>query len=414
MFFAVCDATWRVVVLLALAVAPYAAPVDAVASTHTATAAAHLVGFVAIAVALGLAVRASWATSKPLAWAVAATMVFAVVASLVFDGDRGPLARGTWLVAPLAWASIALFTREAFLPRARRLAVIAVAAVAMLSLAIGAARLGSRDALWKQAFAADPSNESAALAVADSLRGRGDLDSAYDTESGCVRARPDSCRCEEAADADAIDLGKYVYARASLERASSCPRTPRQVGMMAEALIGTNAIREGIRQAEIALSSNPTEPHAAYARAWGTMLKGYPADAKGFAEQAVALQRGLPAHLLLGLIEYQLADFDKAAVQFQAALNDDPNSVQANYDTALLAQRRNNYHDAREGYLKTIRLDPTFADAQYNLILLTFNAGVLAEAQHRFEEMATQCPTDRRLASLRAMLARASPPPKTL
>jgi tetratricopeptide (TPR) repeat protein len=423
MFLSFCDAAWRVVVLLGLALVPYAAPVDAVSSTSVAMAAMRLAAFVVIVLALGLLVRGRLATSKPLALAVTATLFVAVALSFVFDGDAGPLARGAWIVAPFAWASIALLAAG---PIARRVArgdgsslrsirngsALVVVAAAVLSFAVSMDRLGSRDKLWKLAFAADPGSESAAIAVAEIRRGSGDIQGAYEAERACVRAHPVACRCEEGADADAIDLGKYSEARASLDAASACPRTPRRVGLAAEALVGTNALDEGLRQAEIALSSNPNEPHALYARAWGTMLKGNPADAKKFAEQAVAMQRGLPAHLLLGLISYRLADLDAASVQFEAALKDDPNSVQANYDTGLVAQQRSRYHDARESYLKTLRLDPTYADAQYNLVILTFNAGAAGEAQHRLEEMTKECPGDRRLSELRGMLARGAPPPR--
>ena len=422
MFYAFSDAAWRVVVLLALALAPYAAPVDVVASTNAVTAIIRLCAFALVAIAVASIVRGAVATSKPLAAAAAATLVVAAIASFAFDGDRGPLARGVWFVAPFVWATIAIAAAgpiaqriaagKSVAPSLRNGAVLVVVGAAVASFAMATGRLGTRDNLWKLAVAIDPGNVSAALAVATSQRKAGDPRLAYETELACARARPEACRCDEAANSDAVDLGKYENARTALEAANTCPRTPRRVGLMAEALIGTNATDEGIHQAEIALASDPNEPHAAYARAWGTSLKGYPADAKKFAEQAVSLQRGLPANLLLGLIEYQLKDLDASASQFQAALQLDPNCVQANYDLALIAQQRNKYHDAREGYLRTLRLDPTYADAHYNLIVLTFNAGATGEAQHRLDEMIQQCPTDRRVSDLRAMLARGAQSPQ--
>jgi tetratricopeptide (TPR) repeat protein len=420
MFLAFSDAAWRVVLLLCLAVAPYVSPVDAVAATGPLTAGLRLAGFVVVVLALGIAAKRARATSRPLATALAGAPLVACLASVVFEGDRGPLGRGVWLVAPFVWAAIALVVSGPLAQRVRggatpmttadRGVILGIAlGVGVLSFGVSLKRVGSRDALWNLAFAADPGNESAALATADLLRTTGGPRPAFEAERACVRARPAACRCEEAADADAIDLGSYADARTSLEAASGCARTPRRIGLMAEALVGTRALDEGIRQAEIAIASSPTEAHAAYARAWGTMLKGYPADARKFAEQAVALGRGLPANLLLGQIEFQLGDIESAAALFHAALKDDPNSVQANYDAALVAQKKNQYHDAREGYLRTLRLDPTYADAQYNLVLLTFNAGAVGEAQHRLEEMTRQCPRDRRLAELRRMLTSGAP-----
>src|SRR4051794_34667193 len=98
MFSAFCDAAWRVVLLIGLALAPYATPVDATPSASATTAVGRLAAFIAVALALTMIVRRSVVRWKPLAFATSATMLSAAIASVVFKDDNGPLARGVWFV----------------------------------------------------------------------------------------------------------------------------------------------------------------------------------------------------------------------------------------------------------------------------------------------------------------------------
>src|SRR5262249_9759925 len=107
MLLAFCDAAWRVVLVIGLALAPYAAPLDSVPSTTMGAALARLGAFLVLAVGLSIVVRRTVRRPKPLALAPSLTLVAAAVASFVFDGERGPLARATFFVAPFAWAAIA-------------------------------------------------------------------------------------------------------------------------------------------------------------------------------------------------------------------------------------------------------------------------------------------------------------------
>src|SRR5439155_19756846 len=93
------------------------------------------------------------------------------------------------------------------------------------------------------------------------------------------------------------------------------------------------------------------------------------------------------------------------------ALALDPMNARATYDLALIAHKRGQYHDAREGYLQALKLDPKYLEARYNLVLLTHANGAEAEAQHHFIEFALAAPGDPRVAGLRAALA-AIPPPR--
>jgi thioredoxin-like negative regulator of GroEL len=289
--------------------------------------------------------------------------------------------------------------------RVRAIVGVAVIALGTGSLFAGRARLSS-DALWQSALALDPGNDDAAVAVAAADRAAHRDDAALDVLLGCAKVHPESCRCAEAAASDAIDLGRYPDARRVLEASDLCTRTTRRMSLEAESLVGTpGSLDEGAREAERVLARAPDEPHALFARAWSTVLRGRPEDALTDAQRAVALGRGVPAELLYGLILFQDKDFAGADVQFAHVLAEDPASVQATYDHALVADRQQRYHDAREGYLHTLALDATNAEARYNLVVLTHAHGATLEAQHHVDEFAAKHPNDARLITLRQILA---------
>ena len=92
-------------------------------------------------------------------------------------------------------------------------------------------------------------------------------------------------------------------------------------------------------------------------------------------------------------------------MQFQSVLAKNPMSVQATYDRALIADRQSRYHDAREGYLRTLQLEPKMADARYNLVLMTHAHGATMEAKHHLDVFAASYPGDARVTQLRQALA---------
>jgi tetratricopeptide (TPR) repeat protein len=298
-------------------------------------------------------------------------------------------------------------------PRSRLAAGALVVALGVGSVAAARARLGSREAMWQSALAAEPGDAAAAIAVAAAKSAKSQRAAGLDVLVACVHARPGSCACAEAAAGEAIDEGKYPDARIFLDASDVCPRTAHRVGLVAEALIGTNAIDDGEREAERAIERDSSEPHGVYARAWATTLRHRPTDARADAERAVALGRGIPAELLLGTILYGAGDLAGADAQFQRVLSRDPGVVQAIYDRALIADRQSHYHDAREGYLRTLQLDPKSADARYNLAILTHAQGATMEAKHHLDVFVASYPTDPRIPELRQALA-APPPVKAL
>jgi thioredoxin-like negative regulator of GroEL len=400
MLFALSDAAWRVVVLLALGVAPYAAPVGAAGARTRTEALLRLAVFLVLAAAGTGVVRAAGRTRPRLALAVAVGLLALPVTSLVVAGERGPLARGAWIAAPLVWSAVAVALGGLTGPRSRAHALAALAAVVGVgSLVVAAPRLRARDLLWARAFAESPGDESAARVVAAQARARGDVRGALTAWSACHDARPAGCECAAGVAESALDLGRYAEARAALDATPACTRDARRLGGVQGARVGapTRAL-------------DATEPHGAYARAWGRYLKGDVAGARPAADEAVKLGRGVPARLLQGLLLYGAGDLDRAAAEFQAVLAADPTNVQATYDAALVAQKRNQYREAREGYLRVLRLDPTMSDARYNLVVLTHDLGATMEAAHHADAFAAAYPQDPRIATLRRIVA--APPPR--
>jgi tetratricopeptide (TPR) repeat protein len=409
-------AAWRVVLLLAASVAPWWAPVE------VADAGSLLAAIGRLAVAAALYLGATWGIRRAtgrypgVAALAAVTLLAAPVVSAWCSGDRGPVARGVWVVAPLVWATLASIAAGPLAERVRAARAapalgIAVIAAGLASLAAGGARIGSRDSLWRSAQAIDPGNESAAVAVAAAERAGHRSAAAREVLVACARARPESCACAEGGASETIDAGRYPEARRLLDASDACPRTPHRAALRAEALIGTGGLEDGEREAERAIERAPDDAHAVYARAWATVLRGRPGDARVDAERAVSLGRGVPAELLFGIVLFEGNDLRAADGQFERVLAEDPSNSQAAYDHALVADREHRYHDAREGYLRALELDANNADARYNLVFLTHSHGAALEAQHHFDVFRASYPNDGRITALRQLVAAAPPPP---
>src|SRR5580700_7725939 len=101
------DAAWRVVLLLLAAVAPAMAPVEA-APAHNVPAACGRLAILAIVYVLATRYVRRITPRYPGAAALTAlALVAAPVVSAVFSGERGPLARGVWVMGPIVWAALA-------------------------------------------------------------------------------------------------------------------------------------------------------------------------------------------------------------------------------------------------------------------------------------------------------------------
>jgi tetratricopeptide (TPR) repeat protein len=412
MLHAASSAAWRVVLLLALAFAPTSAPVDAIATGTTRGAVVRLLASSVVLATFAFTWRRMLRASRALAVLSAATLLGAAILSRVFDEEHGPLARGAVYLAPLAWSTAAVgVARIAALGATRRGWTSAKRAAALGAIAVGVVgatlfvtardRL-RRDRLWEEALALDPTNEPAAIALADKHAKAGDHRLAESLLTPCAEAS--RCSCAEALVELHLDRERFEAASTALERSASCPRTPRRDGSSAEIAASLGDLTRGKYDATSSLARDPREPHAKYALARAAMREGDIVEAERLAREAVDAGRGAPAHLLLGILLFQKADLDGAERHFRAVLALDPRSARATYNVARIAHERDLYGRAREGYLAALSLDPHLADARVNLVLLTHAHGARLEALHHLEELARRAPGDARIAPLRQML----------
>jgi tetratricopeptide (TPR) repeat protein len=101
----------------------------------------------------------------------------------------------------------------------------------------------------------------------------------------------------------------------------------------------------------------------------------------------------------VGLVSYRRASAELAQAHEVARKN-----ARAVLETAQAAQSQGRFHDAREGYLRALALDPNLADARYGLAILTHAAGANDEASHDLAELEKIAPGDPRIAQLKELL----------
>lgn len=185
----------------------------------------------------------------------------------------------------------------------------------------------------------------------------------------------------------------------------ACPNLNTPGGMLAEARARSGQGEAAASATREALQLDPRDAYALYADA----LLGWRAarpDALERAERAVSAGRGASALLLQGLIAYAANRLDVAESAFQRSLRDDPEDVDALYNLALVRQRQNRYLEAREGYLKVLRLRPAHAGARFNLGVFAHSIGAKEEAQHHLAKLRASAPNSPLVAQLEALLAR--------
>jgi len=408
----------RALSILLLALLPANAPLALREPAQPLAAAA----FVAFVVVSAIAARVLARRAPVPAALVIATALAAAIGAALYEGDRGPLARAVFWMTPLVWATVGALVAWPLLDalgltggersknkKARAAAFVVVLAIAPALLYAARARIASRTTIWQAVLAADAGNEPAALFVATAKTRDGDRLGGHAVLLACARARPTACRCADREIEEALDLGRYDDAIATLDASPACEPAPREKGMRAEALSGQSRGADALALATDALKHDPKERHALLASARSLYLAGALGPAKTYAQDAVAEGRGAIANLLLGLVLFAENDLAGAAAQFSEVLAKDPLNVAATFDLALVAHKNNRNREAREGYLRTLTLDPKNADARYNLAILTHENGFDDESSHHLDELSRIAPADPRIAPLRRALKPKAP-----
>ncbi len=399
----------RALFALFVALAPAWAPPDVRTPTAQGTLALLAIALIACAIALSVVV-ARWArVDRSSAALVAATFLALPIAGVLYRDTSGPLLGAAFWLTPLVWLCLAAVTARVVVPRyvprapalARRAAFVAPLALGALLLFFARARLASPASLLRAALVSDPGSEPAALALAKLVEAKAPAE-ADRILRDCTATRPESCRCAEGLAVRALEREANVEALEAINPAlTHCGESALRQGVRAEALT-TLAPFDAASAADRALALDPGEPHALYAKA---LLEPQPEARRALAVRAVEHGRGVRAVLLLGFAMLSAGDLDGAAAQFEAVLRQRPDDTRAIYDLALIAQKRGRYREAREGYLRVLRLDPKLLDARFNLIVLTHDNGFDDEARHHLDALVAADPRNPGIARATGLLS---------
>lgn len=387
----------RALSLLCLGLIPSVGPLD----VRTATPVALVASAAVLGCLVWLVIRAR---SRAGAIAVAILVVALAACAAALTGERGPLARGVFVVAPLAWSAIVVGLcavageRAPLLLRNPGKAAAVGAVVGVLFVAASIARFSSRAEMWRRIAERDPGNETAAIAVAKHRVAAGRPADARAVLSACVDANATNCACGGELAALGGDV-KWIDGIAA-----SCHDEPAIARARLDVMLARGDNAAVIRGADAILARSPDDGAALVARATAQWRSNDIDGALATARRATSGPRAIDARMLIGNILFAKRDLDGAANEFRAIIAADPNHAPSRYNLALVADVRDRYDDAREGYLAALRLDPSLANARYNLALLTHRHGATAEAKHHLAQLAKIAPDDPRIPRLRTLL----------
>jgi tetratricopeptide (TPR) repeat protein len=258
----------------------------------------------------------------------------------------------------------------------KRIATAAIGAVVVTAVGVVGYTSFTHRAAPQGPTAASPLGTPAARGESDPATGK---TSAGPAQSMDCASASDRCDCQRrvaeeflssAFPAKALDLAASA--------APSCSNRDVLNGIRAEALAATGASEEARRMANDVLSHDPKNR---------------------FARRAVAIT------------QVNAAQWPDADAALSKLIAEDANDFDSLFYAALADSRRERYNEARQGFLRVLRLNKRHVDARYNLVTLVAGVGATAEAYHHFEELQSIAPAgDPRIASARAALG--STPPK--
>ncbi len=421
---------YRALLLLGLSIAPRLFSPDPATPKNVAIAL-----FVPLLAFAGVLVGAYY-LKKQLATfeaKIAAALIWVAVAAslagaIYFSGPRAPLARGAGPLALFVWPALAALAASlagAYLGSSfkhkRTAATALVLAGGLFVHGDAHKNMGEPAFMWRTALDRDPGNEAAFERVTSTLIGQGKLDEASKRAAACLRANPTACPCLVTkatilqrkltplrADQVKPEAEKLLVAAA--DAAKTCPNVTAARAIHAEALAATGKLDEANEEADEALTmeDDPSRAHAAKA---AVLLKqGKIAEAQAEAAKAQEGTGGRDAKMMLVQLAITANDLDGAEATLKALQAANPQDADVAYDLALIADKRNKYNDARNGYLATLKLDPSYKDARYNLALLTHRRGVDEEAKNHAKKFAEMAPDDPRVGPLQQIVSAGAAP----
>src|SRR5215813_9298467 len=89
-----------------------------------------------------------------------------------------------------------------------------------------------------------------------------------------------------------------------------------------------------------------------------------------------------------------LVDYPALEAKFQAALAEDPNLAEADYNLGVLAERQGKKEEAVDHYQTALKKKPSLKEASENLAVIAQNEGRIPEAVRAYESILTAYPDD--------------------
>ncbi len=406
---------YRAFFLLGLAIAPR------VLSPDPATPRNLAVALLVPICALGGVLAAAYVLKKRLdsreARIAAALLWVSVAAALgaaiYFSGPRAPLARGAAPLALVVWptlGAVAAALAGSFLVSSfkhkRTAAAALVIAGGYFVHADGAKNMGNAAHMWNIALGKEPDNEAAFENVTRTMLAQGKLDDVVKRANACLRVAPTACAClvtkatalQRKRETDKLAADKALQAAA--DAAKACPNLTAARAVHAESLAMAGRLDEAYAEADEALAQGDDPARAHTAKASVLIAAGKMKEAEAEAQKAVEAGGGRDAKLLIASLAISGGNLDAAEAALKVMLAERPQDADVQYNLALIADKRSKYNEARNGYLATLKLDPTYKAARYNLALLTFRRGVTDEAKNHAKKYAEMAPNDPAAATL--------------
>lgn len=408
------DYLFRALCLLGLAIAPRALSPDPATPRNAAIALLIALAGLGAVLAVGVFLKRRLDTREAR---IAAAMIWvsvaaAIGAAIYFTGPEAPLVRGAAPLALVVWPALAATAAAlagSYLGSSwkhkRSAAAALVLAGALFVHGDANKKLGDRAFLWKTALDRDPANPAAFDHVARQLIGQGKLAEAGRRADACLAASPDACPClivrltlaQRKRDAE-----KAVAAGA--EAARLCPTSVAARAGNAEALAMAGKLDEALAEADaaVALPGDPARAHAA--KATVLMQAGRAEEAAKEAAEATSAAGGRDAAMAIAAMKIAAGDLDGADALLRPLRATNPEDADLLYNLALVADRRGQYNEARNGYLAALKINPEHKEARYNLAVMTWRRGVAEEARNHARKFAKLAPNDPAAAALLQMV----------
>ncbi len=347
-----------------------------------------------------------WRRFETLESKVALWLWIAASVAVGFEAQRTlsaslPLLRGYYVAAPAVWCALAAcaatlagqYAGVAWKNK-RTGAAVATLAISIFVFRDAAPYIASPEQQWTRAVIEHPDHERALLALGGATPPA--------ALAACVSKHPNHCLCRLLRAERALDSAHPKEAAEDLD-AAHCQGQAVEVRFLAaraESLALGSQFEQAEALARSVIEQQPDNRRALFAMALGASAAGATDRALSLVEHAIKAGAGRSAELLEAALLLGRSDLAAAKValdRFALKYPDDPDAA---YNLALWADKSGQYNQAREGYLRTLRLAPSYANARYNLALLTLRFGIADEARHHAAKFAEAFPEDPRVPGL--------------